>query len=61
MSGVNFNSVGSQLSKNTNAAGDALTNRMNNNFDSTNPDGHDGCDAQDRTTGHWRSTLSLQP
>ena len=37
MSGVSFNSVGSQLSKNTNAAGDALTNRMNNNFDSTNP------------------------
>lgn len=37
MSGVSFNSVGSQLAKNTDSAASALTNRMNNNFDSTNP------------------------
>ncbi|MEJ0017911.1 MAG: type III secretion system needle filament subunit SctF [Acetobacteraceae bacterium] len=37
MSGVSFNSVGNALSNNTNAAGSALTDRMNNNFDSSNP------------------------
>lgn len=37
MSGVSMGSIGSVLSSNTNAAGDALTKRMNTNFDSTNP------------------------
>lgn len=37
MSGVSFTSVGSALSGNTNSAADALTKRMNTNFDSTNP------------------------
>jgi|HubBroStandDraft_5_1064220.scaffolds.fasta_scaffold1056587_2 type III secretion apparatus needle protein len=37
MSGVNFSSIGGQLAKNTDSAGSSLTNRMNNNFDSSNP------------------------
>ena len=34
---VSMSSIGSALSSNTNAAGDALTKRMTSNFDSTNP------------------------
>ena len=37
MAGVNMTTIGSSLGANTNAAADALTNRMTNNFDSTNP------------------------
>ncbi len=47
MSGVNFSSIGGQLSKNTDTASTSLTNRMSNNFEQFQSDTYDGRDAPD--------------